>query len=172
VIRFERSFDYELIRSILVHPRVYPHISDDGSPAAAEFRPLQSDAVWYIVVRDGEEVLGLWMLHPHNSICWEIHTALLPNAWGERGLRAARLLPEWIWKNTLCRRVMTNVPDNNRLALRFAREAGMTEFGVNPASFLKHGELWDQVLLGISPPSCQETPGSIGEGEEVCQPQP
>jgi RimJ/RimL family protein N-acetyltransferase len=172
VIHFKRSFDYELIGSILTHPKIYPHISDDGSPPAAEYRPIESEAVWYIVVRDEEEVLGLWMLHPHNSICWEIHTALLPNAWGERGQRAARLLPEWIWKNTLCRRVMTNVPDNNRLALRFAREAGMTEFGVNSASFLKNGKLWDQVLLGISPRSHEEALGSIEEGEEVCQPQP
>jgi RimJ/RimL family protein N-acetyltransferase len=169
VIRFERSFDYSLIRKILTHPKIWPHISDDGSPAAAEFQPIQSEAVWYIVVRDGEEILGLWMLHPHNSICWEIHTCLLPIAWGERGLEAARLLGEWIQKHIPCRRVITNVPSNNRLALRFALEAGMTEFGVNPASFLKNGKLRDQVLLGISLPSRQEAQGSIGKGEEVCQ---
>jgi RimJ/RimL family protein N-acetyltransferase len=153
---------------VLIHPQVYPHISDDGSPPAAEFQPLQSEAVWYIVVRDGDEILGLWALHPHNSICWEIHTCLLPNAWGGRGLKAAHLLPEWIWNHTPCRRLMGNVPSNNRLALRFAREAGMTEFGVNPASFLKNGRIYDQICLGISPQSREEVPGSIGKGEEVC----
>jgi RimJ/RimL family protein N-acetyltransferase len=169
VIRFERSFDYSLIREILTHPQVYPHISDDGSPPADEFQPLQSDAVWYIVVRDGEEVLGLWMLHPHNSICWEIHTALLPSAWGERARLAAGMLGQWIWAHTPCRRVITNVPDNNRLARRFALAAGMTEFGVNRASFLKNGQLRDQTLLGISPRWREEASGSIGKGEEVCQ---
>ena len=111
------------------------------------------------------------MLHPHNAICWEIHTCLLPNAWGERGRRAARLLPEWIWQHTPCRRIITNVPDNNRLALRFALAAGMTEIGVNAASFLKNGKLRDQTLLGISPQSRPEAPGSIGEEEEACRQQ-
>jgi RimJ/RimL family protein N-acetyltransferase len=157
VIHFERSFDYELIRRIMTHDKIWPHISDDGSPPASEYRPLESELSWYVVVRDiypdagPEEVLGLWMLHPQNSICWEVHTCLLPTAWGDRGQRAARMLPTWIWENTNCRRIVTNVPTTNRLALHFAVKAGMTIFGVNQASFLKHGTLCDQVCLGISP---------------------
>jgi RimJ/RimL family protein N-acetyltransferase len=157
VIHFERSFDYELIRRILTHEKIWPHISDDYSPPATEFRPIESTAAWYIVVRDiypdagPEEVLGLWMFVPQNSVCWEVHTCLLPTAWGDRGQRAARMLPDWIWQHTHCRRIITNVPSTNRLALHFAVKAGMTIYGVNRASFLKHGTLCDQVCLGISP---------------------
>jgi RimJ/RimL family protein N-acetyltransferase len=163
VIHFERSFDYELIRRIITHRRIYPHVSDDGSPPANEYRPIESDGVWYVVVRDiypdagAQEILGLWIFHPHTSICWEIHTALLPNAWGERGQCAARLLPDWIWKHTPCRRIITSVPASNRLALHFAFRAGMKAYGVNEASILQNGRLCDQVCLGISAPPQSRT---------------
>lgn len=169
MIRFERSFDYELIRRIITHDKIWPHISDDGSPAPDEYQPVESEAVWYVLAFDDLEILGLWMLHPHNSICWEIHTCLLPSAWGERALIAGRMLPDWIWEHTPCRRIITNVPAYNRVALAYAKRTGMQEYGVNPASFLRAGKLWDQVLLGISPPSRTEAPGAIGEEEMICQ---
>src|SRR5262249_19135701 len=88
----------------------------------------------------------------HNAVCWEVHTALLPNAWGDRGQMAARLLPEWIWQHTDCRRIITNVPRNNRLALRFALQAGVEQYGVEVKSYPKHRGRHDQILLGISAP--------------------
>jgi len=119
---------------------------------------MESALIWYIIVRDifpdtgPEEILGLWLFVPQNGICWEVHTCLLPPAWGERGQRAARLLPEWIWENTHCRRIVTNVPTQNRLALHFATRAGMKVYGVNQDSYLKGGILYDLVCLGISKP--------------------
>jgi RimJ/RimL family protein N-acetyltransferase len=171
VITFERSADFNLIHFILTHKRVYPHISDDHSPPAEEYQPIEHPAVWYVIAQDvdpklsqdvdsdeGPDTLGLWMFHPLNGICWEVHTALLPCAWGDVGLEAARQLPAWIWENTPCRRIVTNVPATNRLALHFAINAGMRVFGVNPASWLKDGKLCDQICLGISPQemACRE----------------
>jgi len=155
MIRFERSTDYALIKGIITTPAVYRHLTDDNSPSAEDYQPIEHEAIWYVIVRDSycgdEELLGLWMFHPLNSICWEVHTALLPNAWGDRGRIAARLMAEWIWEHTPCRRIVTNVPENNRLALAFAGHAGMKVYGRNPASFLK-GKLLDQICLGISRP--------------------
>jgi RimJ/RimL family protein N-acetyltransferase len=141
----------------MTHHSIWPYISDDGSPPIEEYRPIESEQIWYVIVRDiypdagTQEVLGMWIFHPQNSICWEVHTCLLPNAWGDRGQRAARIGPAWVWENTPCRRIITNVPTTNRLALHFAVKAGMHIFGVNPASYKKHGTLCDQVMLGISP---------------------
>ena len=153
MIEFARSRDYDLIRGILTHPRVYDKITDDCSPGRDDYRPVEHDAVWYVIARQDGEVLGLWMLVPQNGVCWEIHTALLPRAWGELALEAARQLTDWIWANTPCRRIVTNVPSTNRLALRFAIKAGMKIYGVNFASYLKRGVLCNQVCLGISAPA-------------------
>lgn len=152
MIHFERSTDYALIREILTQPSIWPYISDDFSPAAADYRPIESEAIWYVLAWDDLELLGLWMFHPHNGVCWEVHTALLPDAWGERARRAAVAMAEWIWEHTPCRRIITNVPEDNRLAFRFAIAAGMEVYGKNEASFQKDGKLIDQICLGISRP--------------------
>jgi len=172
LVHFERSFDYRLIRHILTHPMIYRHITDDHSPPPEQYAPIESEGVWYILAFEDEEILGAWILHPQNSICWEIHTCLLPHAWGTPALIAGRMLPDWIWEHTPCRRVITNVPVFNRVALAYAQRVGMAQYGVNPASFLKDGKLWDQVLLGISPQSCPEAQDCVEEGEQVCQPLP
>jgi RimJ/RimL family protein N-acetyltransferase len=152
VIHIERSTDYGLIRAVMKTPAIYRHISDDGSPPASEYRPIESDAIWYLVVWDANVLLGLWMLVPTNSICFEIHTCLLPHAWGERAHRAAQVMLNWVWEHTPCQRIVTNVPVDNRLAFHFALEAGMTVFGKNEDSFLKGGKLLDQICLGLSRP--------------------
>jgi hypothetical protein len=155
MIELIRSQDYELIRRIMTHPRVYPHISDDGSPAVEQYRPIENDALWYVILRDVKpadevETLGLWLFVPENSVCWQVHTCLLPDAWGPQGRAAAKVLQEWIWTRTPCRRIVTVIPELNKLAVWFAFEAGMIPYGFNPHSFLKNGELWGQVLMGVS----------------------
>jgi hypothetical protein len=101
---------------------------------------------------DGEELLGLWMFVPQNSVCLEVHTCLLPGHGFRRSRVAAKEAAEWIWANTNCQRIFTNVPVFNVIAKRFAEAAGMAEFGVNEASFIKDGKLHDQVQLGMSRP--------------------
>jgi RimJ/RimL family protein N-acetyltransferase len=172
MIHIERSTDYGLIRGIMTQGSIYRHLADDFSPTSAEFQPIKSDLIWYLLAWDGNELLGLWMLHPQNGICWEIHTALLPDAWGDRGLRAAKVALAWIWTHTPCRRIVTNVPDDNHLAFRFALAAGMTAYGVNRASFQKNGRLLDQACLGISRPlemplfeATEPAIASVGQGE-------
>ena len=66
-------------------------------------------------------------------------------------MAAAQALPDWIFTHTPCRRIVTNIPTTNRLALHFALRAGMRLYGSNSASYLKNGELLDQICLGLSP---------------------
>lgn len=148
---FERTKDYGLVRKIATNRHVYPHISDDFSPPVDEYRPPEGEAVWYVLVKDGEELLGMWAFTLENAICWKVHTCLLPTAWG-KAKDMAKQMAEWIWNNTPCLRIITDVPDNNRLALKLAEDAGMTVFGLNPASYMKSGVLRDQILLGMSKP--------------------
>jgi hypothetical protein len=148
-----------LVREILTHPKIFPWITDDGSPARSEYQPPDHPAIWYVLVFDGEELLGLWMFVPENCATLKVHTCLLPGHGFHRARRAARLMAQWIWDHTTCQRIITDVPRFNRAAAAFARAAGMTEFGTNFRSFLKQGTLHDQILLGMSRPEniqCQQ----------------
>lgn len=146
---FQPTRDLELVRRVMTHPKIYRHLADDGCPPPDEFRPADHPAILYLTVWQGDELLGLWMLVPHNAVCWEAHTALLPSAWG-RAREAARAMLAWLWAHTGCRRLIGAVPRSNRLAAKLARDAGMREYGVNEKSFLRQGRLEDQIMLGIS----------------------
>jgi RimJ/RimL family protein N-acetyltransferase len=150
-LTFERSRDYALISAIMRHPRLYGAAADDFACARESFEARQDEAIWYVMAYDGARVLGLFAICPQNAVTWEIHTRLLPDTWGAIATAAARAIVPWIWENTGCRRLVTACPSYNRLAVRFAERAGgMVRYGVNPASWLKDGQLFDQVLLGIS----------------------
>ena len=150
-MHFERTREGALIRRVLTHPSIYPHITDDSAPTPEQYVPNENDDIWYVTAKDADELLGIFILVPQNCATYEIHTCLLPCAWGARAAVAALGITPWFFAQIdRCHRIVTNVPANNRLALRFARKAGMTQYGLNPLSFLKAGVLHDQHLLGLS----------------------
>lgn len=152
-MRFERTTDWDLIRSVMTHPKLWEASADDFAPAREEFQPRKEPGIWYVALRAaGRELLGLFILAPQNAICWEIHARMLPGTWGLLASLAAHGIVEWIWAHTPCRRIVTHIPSTNRLAIRYAERAGFERYGVNPASWQKDGELIDLVLLGISEP--------------------
>lgn len=151
-VRIERLYDSELIAQTLTHPRIFPHISDDACSSPSELS-IPDDPRYqfpFLAAYDGSEYLGLFMVHAHNLVLHEVHTCLLPAAWGPRSLRAARACIRWIFDNTACRRLITSVPDDNPLAFRLAVRAGMEAYGRNPKSIQRAGVLRDLIMLGIS----------------------
>ena len=119
VFTFERTQDMELVRQIMTHPRVYPHITDDGSPSAEAFRPIEHPAVWYILVKMHGELAGVLVAAPQNSVCFEAHVCLLPNCWGHSS-EAAHECCTWLFDKTGALRVVASVPGCNRLAAKMA----------------------------------------------------
>lgn len=134
---FERTFDTSLIKRCITHPRVYWRVSDDFSPPVEDFEPPIRDHIWYVSVHYGRHLLGLFGLIRQSPILWELHTCLLPWAWGKT---ARQIFPEflnWVWENTTCERLITSVPDCNRAALSIAPEWGFKPWGVNEKAYKK-----------------------------------
>jgi len=134
----------------MTHRRIYDHLCDDHCPKAEDFEPHESESLTYLAAYEDEELLGIWVLMPENAVCWDVHTCLLPSAWGPVAILAAKAAIKWVFENTDCVRLTTRVPEYNLLALKLAENAGMTKFGFNDASWQKKGKLWGQHLLGIS----------------------
>jgi hypothetical protein len=150
--RFERTRDLELVRAILTWPSLYDWHSDDGSPAREDYDPPADESIWYILARDRETILGLWTLIRKNAVEYEVHMNLLPGHGYKRGRIAAKEAIRWVWANVPnCRRLAARVPAFHRLAYKFAIDAGFELVGVDRKSFLKHGKLYDQAVLGLSP---------------------
>lgn len=151
-VTFERTFDYELVKRIVTHPRIYPHVADDFAAKPEDWQATENDSIWYVLAKECAEVLGLFIFIPQYAICWDVHTCLLPLSYGAKAKEAGKGIIEWIWANTPCLRITTVVPEYNRLALKFAQASGLICFGVNPKSYMKNGKLWNLIQLGLSKP--------------------
>ena len=149
-MRIERTTDPELIRYVITHESIYSHVADDGSAARDDYEPVIADQIYWLAIRDGQQVAGLFMVHPWNSATVEIHTCILPPWRGIKAREAASLVLAWIFNKTAFQKVVTHVPAPNRLAKKLALDAGFSIEGVNRKSFLKNGQLFDQAILGIT----------------------
>ena len=147
-MHIERTHDMAYVRGVITHPAIWPHVADDTCDRD-QYVPTDDDSIYWLMPVDGVP-LGVFMVHPHSAVCFEVHTALLPHAWGGSANKAACALIEWVFSRTGCRKLITHVPAYNRRALAFAKRAGMVEEGNNRKSFLRDGVLMDQYLLGIS----------------------
>jgi len=132
------------------HPKIYPYISDDSCPKREDFRVGREDP-WqsYFITAKDDSLIGMWLLHRHNAITYEIHTCVLPSRFRAAD-EAAKAVVAWIFENTPCRKIITHVPSFNRAALKFALRAGLQLEGCVTESFLKDGKIYDQHLLGIT----------------------
>lgn len=149
MISTERTFDVDYIKSCVTHPKIWDHSVDDGGTRINEYTPPIDECVYWLKAVENGKQYGVFLLHPHNSICYEVHTCLLPEIWG-RTIECTHAGIEWMFKNTSCRRIITSVPKYNKLALRLAKKSGLKEYGINTKSYLKNGILHDLIILGIS----------------------
>jgi RimJ/RimL family protein N-acetyltransferase len=151
-VTFARTRDFELVRAVLTHPSQYRMASEDGTPTPQDWRPNEHELIWYVEARLCKDVIGIFTFIPQNAVCYEIHAAVLPSAWGEQSSAALRGVIAWMFANSEARRIVASIPEYNRLAIRLSRAAGMKHYGTNPSSFQRGGALHDQHLTGISCP--------------------
>lgn len=152
MLTFSECTDYPLIRAIITNPRIYDHVTDDFSAPREEYQPIVHPEVFYVIVGD-PDIRGLWIFQKHSPVLYEIHTCLRPEAWGKFAVQAAAGLATWLWDHhPQCQCVITKVPEYNRLALAFAKRAGMKECGRLPRSYQKHGKIMDTTILCATRP--------------------
>ncbi|PXX41660.1 GNAT family N-acetyltransferase [Undibacterium pigrum] len=146
-MKLQRTHDMKTVKEILSHPAIFPHIHEDG---LKEIEPPDSEEFHWILISDQEGAAGVYMVHYHNQSCVEMHTCLLPRIWGAKANDSVKLLSEYLFHQLGVRKVITNVPAYNKLALRFAKTNGMKIEGINRESYLKDGKLIDQIMLGMT----------------------
>jgi RimJ/RimL family protein N-acetyltransferase len=149
-MRIEPIDDMELIEQTMKRPYIWPHIHDD-TVSLNEFEPVAPMHGWlmYLGVFD-DKYCGFFLLARKNSITYEIHTVLEKWCRGEKAVNAAISVIEWIFNNTECQRLVTEIPDGNVPAERLAINAGMQQYGLNPHSFKIDNVIKSIKLYGIT----------------------
>ncbi len=155
MISFEPTTDTEIIKRIVTEPRIWADIKDDFDGDPADYEPKVHPQVVYILVKDGEVLLGMLIFSLHSAICWEVTIMMLKAGLG-RALEVGKAGIHWIFRRTRCVRIIGRVLKSNRLALKLNKAAGFRVYGVNPSCILREGKLEDFVLFGISKSDLQE----------------
>jgi RimJ/RimL family protein N-acetyltransferase len=148
-MKVSRTFDEEFIASCYAVPETWKTICDDENINPELFFPcMDRENYWLEVTEEGDR-LGVFLGRRVNHITYEAHTILLPKARGRASLAALAAI-KWMFDNTPCLRLVTNVPSFNASAVRLCHAVGMEQYGTNVKSFQKNGQLFDQLEFGIS----------------------
>ena len=151
-MKFVLLEDLQLITATITHPSIYKHVCDASSPDADQFEPRVSDKIFYIgVIDDEENYCGLFMVEFSNYALGELHTCILPIAWGQKANKIAKDFLKYLFNEcSELKTLITRVPDDNRLALAYAKRNGMKLMGYIPDAYLNHtGELMGFSILGV-----------------------
>lgn len=129
MVTFTETQDHELIKSILFHPEILKFSSEGYDIEKDSF---EVDTTYtYLVGTKGSDIVGLAKVKPITSVCYELHSCLLPAYQGASGsvfnYLAAKLL-----EFPLVERIVTWVPQNNKRALAAAKANGFEEHGFIP----------------------------------------
>ena len=152
--------DIEVIRQTITAPSVWKFAADDLSGDVEVFTPKRE--AFYLgswgTDEDGcSRFLGMFMCSPVTGTVVDLHTCLLPAAWGEKAKECAHATREWIWQNTPYTKVTGAIPANNRLLLKFTHDIGMSQYGVCKRAWLKNGKTWDLILVEVNKEApCQQ----------------
>lgn len=142
----EPTNDYEFIKKIATNDQIWPWVSDDFS-LKENFKP--DERMLYLKISEDGKDVGFFSITCHNSVFFEIHTAILPEFWG-KSLKYSIEVIGWIFAKTRCEKLITFVPENNERALVYAEKSGLIKEAFVSDSFVKDGKLIGQYILSIS----------------------
>ena len=140
----------ERVNYILGHESVYPHIIDDFSDKTQRYNLgdifINLSGV-YVLMPDE---CSLFIFTPLNGVLYHGHMQCLPEARGKEFLKSARLAIDYMFSKTPCLKIIGFTPTKNRGAILMALRVGFKKEGILTKSFLWGGELYDQVITGLS----------------------
>ena len=142
----ERTFDADLIKSVLLRQEIKATIAEDG---VDEFEPDLEGDIW-LVMRD-ETVIAVYQLERVNAIMLQIHANVLPEHRKKHSKDTGRAALDWILDNLPeIHKIVAYIPVIYPNVRDFTASFGFQIEGVLTQSYLKNGVVHDQWVMGIT----------------------
>jgi len=145
--------DIPHINFILSQDEVFQYCIDDNFPMEHKWRMgrlLLDNPNTYISLPNPHCVF-IAVPSAINSIVYEVHVAVSPEGRGKEAVKAAReSIIEFFNDISNVHKLIGFTPIHLRSAIVFARMVGFKKEGICKKSFLKDGELHDQMISGFS----------------------
>lgn len=152
MIRLATESDIPFIISCANDDDLYDVCGGDGSIYMTEELARNLMDIWHIFILTSFGLnTGFFMIHPHSRVMYEAHFAVLKEFRGTGETVPGCLQAfDWMFKNTKCKKIISNIPIFNERAYKFTKKLGMKEEGLLTKSFDKDGLLYDMHLMCIS----------------------
>jgi hypothetical protein len=149
-VEIRRITDAQIIRDTISDPHIARMSCPDTITAeqtaewligipGAEFMGVYIDSVYS----------GMFITHPFIGGTWA-HVCLLPRAYGEKATEAARSAIQLTWDHIQADRVIVQIVEFNRAAVRFAESLGFKELGRIFGGWLCDGWEFDSLIFTLS----------------------
>ena len=139
-----RETNATVIEYVMCHEDIINCISEDEAELDID---VQADC--FLTLRVGEEIAGIYILSPLSSIELDIHAHILPEFRKEHGRDLTRMVFQF-FVDSGYEKITAQVPIIYPNVISFCKEFAMIEEGINRLSFLKNGEIHDQIRLGAT----------------------
>lgn len=140
------------VNALMRDPEIYPFIIDDSCPAPEEFDATEAlenrriyTAGWY----EHDKLVGLWMGIPWSFIMYQVHICISVLYRGRAMVEATEDAIKWMFMSSPCRKMIALVPNNNKRMKMAMKALGFDREGRLKGSYLKDGELIDEVVYGL-----------------------
>lgn len=149
-IGIERTYDPVLVRMVMTFPGIWEHVSDD-SMEPDDFWPDVEEQYWLISTA-GNDVTGAFQFCARNDATLEVHCGVLPRHRSKYARKAAIAALQWVLDHSHDEyvKIVAEVPVIHSHIVRFLKNLGFQQEGINRMSSRNHGKVCDQILLGIT----------------------
>lgn len=142
----ERTYDTDVIRSVLTDPEIFARISESGLTDKHIVLDTQKEA-WLTMSDEG--LIGAICLTPLNSVCVDIHVHILEDFRDDYAM-ASMIETFKFFMGTDYEKITASIPECHADVCGFALKVGFKEEGLNRASYRRDGEIISQRLFGIT----------------------
>jgi len=141
-----RTFDKDIIDSVLKHPAIKSFIEDDQ---CQDIEYPLIDPIYYLAAWEDDTIAGMFVIFGINGVTADAHSSVLPGFYGEKAREAGRAAINWVFTNTDFLKINGSTPVCNPRAIRYAEDIGFSREGLNKKSYMRHGKLYDQIYFGV-----------------------
>lgn len=148
-ISLERTWDKELIRSILTDERIWNTIAEDGQESGLFEIDLNKNI--FLVVNHEKICIGIYILHAFNGSTLEIHANILPQYRKLFATESGEKMLEWFRDNgpEKYQKLIAMIPTLYEHVYHFTINRGFKDEGLLTKAYRKKGKLHDIHILGL-----------------------
>ena len=145
VVTCERIIDVVIAQAIF--NTCWDEVTADGVEC---YTPNVMGEYWVGLVADGVYV-GVYRFHQTATTTWEGHTHMIPDKRKAYSMAAVVPIKKWMLENLEgLEKINVTIPALYKNVVRFTESIGFICEGVDRMSFMKNGELHDQIKLGMT----------------------